>query len=220
MDEYLRYRRAALLIDKEAGPIKQQLDALQGRLAKADQEYQVFLTQNGVQSGDYDAEKTSLSQIYGQLTTENYSVQAALVGGAGAGLAPPSSEVAATQPEIGLYRDLDHSAQDKLAALNTQRADLLSRYLPGTQPIRDIDQQIAAQQALIRSGVNATDGARRVGPNPTYQSLVTERNTLQAQVASLRDRKAQIAASLAEIAGRRMKLAALDPQYQDLVAPA
>ena len=56
VDEYLRYRRA-VLIDKEAGPIKLQLDALQGRLAKADQDYQAFLAQNGVESGDYDAEK-------------------------------------------------------------------------------------------------------------------------------------------------------------------
>ena len=214
VDEYLRYRRA-VLIDKDAGPIQQQLDALQGRLAKADQDYQAFLTQNGVESGDYDAEKASLSQIYGQLTTENYSVQAALSEAQGR-LGATAGEVASTQPEIGLYRDLDHSAQDKLAALRTSRADLLSRYLPGTQPIRDIDQQIIAQEALIRSGLNATEGAKRVGPNPTYQSLVTEKNTLQAQVASLRDRKAQIAASLAEIAGRRMKLSALDPQYQDL----
>jgi uncharacterized protein involved in exopolysaccharide biosynthesis len=214
VDEYLRYRRA-VLIDKDAGPIKAQLDSLQGRLAKADADYQTFLAQNGVQSGDYDAEKTSLSQIYGQLTTENYSVQAALSEAVGR-LGATAGEVSSTQPEIGLFRDLDHSAQDKLATLNTQRADLLARYLPGTQPIRDIDQQIAAQQALIRSGVNAADGARRVGPNPTYQSLVTEKNTLQAQVASLRDRKAQIAASLAEIAERRMKLAALDPQYQNL----
>lgn len=214
VDEYLRYRRA-VLIDKDAGPMQDQLNTLHGRLETADKAYEKFLADNGVASGDYEAEKAFLSTLYGQLTTEGYSVQAQLAEAQGR-LGIVAREAATTQPEIGLYRDLDHSAQDKLATLNTQRADLSSRYLPGTQPLRDIDQQIAAQQALIRSGANAGDGARRVGPNPNYQALVTEKNQLEAQVASFRDRKAQLAASLAEIAGKRQKLTALDPQFQDL----
>ena len=214
VDEYLKHRRA-VLIDHDSGPMKVQLDAFQARLAGADQVYQKFLADNGVASGDYDAEKASLSQIYSQLTTESYSVQAQLAEVQGR-LGVTTREAAATQPEIGLYHDLDHTAQDKLAALRVERGDLLSRYLPGTQPVRDIDQKIAAQEALIRSGQIGDNGARRIGPNPTYQSLITEKNQLEAQAASLRDRKAQIGASMNEIAGRRQKLSALDPQYQDL----
>jgi uncharacterized protein involved in exopolysaccharide biosynthesis len=169
-----------------------------------------------VESGDYEAEKASLSTNYSTLTTERYSVLAQLAEASGR-LGVTARAAAAAQPEIGLYRDVDHTAQDKLSALRVQRQDLLSRYLPAAQPIRDIDQQIAAQEALIRSGQMADGGARRVGPNPTYQSLISDKNTFEATVASLRARSAQIDASLNQVAQKRQKLAILEPQYQELL---
>jgi uncharacterized protein involved in exopolysaccharide biosynthesis len=91
----------------------------------------------------------------------------------------------------------------------------LSRYLPTAQPVRDIDAKIAALQALIAHGP-LQDGARRVGPNPVYQSLETERDQLEAQVASLKERLAEVRASLGGVAARRASLAALEPQFQAL----
>jgi uncharacterized protein involved in exopolysaccharide biosynthesis len=212
VDEYLRYRKT-VLIDRNLGPLDQQRRAFQAQLDAADAAYQKFLTDNGI--GDYDVEKTSLAQLYTQLLTDSYSVgaQDAEVEGR---LGVTSREVANAQPEIGLFHDLDHTAQDKLAQLKVDRQDLLSRYQPNAQPVRDIDQKIAAQQALVSSGQANGPGARRVGVNPIYQTLQTEKNQLEAQAASLRDRKAALAAQLAEVAARRQKLAALDPQYQEL----
>lgn len=213
VDEYLRYRRT-VLIDGEAGQVETQLQAFQVRLDAADQAYQKFLADNGVGSGDFDAEKASLTQIYAQLTTEAYSNQASLSEAEGR-LGATRRRAAETQAEIGLYRDLDHQSQDELNKLLVQRQDLLSRYLPGAQPVRDLDQKIAALQALIAKGP-ADGGARRVGPNPIYQSLETERDQGEAQVASYRNRLAEVKASLAEVARRQQKLAALEPQFQEL----
>jgi uncharacterized protein involved in exopolysaccharide biosynthesis len=213
VDEYLRYRRT-VLIDGEAGQVEAQLKDFQTRLDAADAAYQAFLSDNGVGSGDFDAEKAALTQIYAQLTTEAYSNQASLSEAQGR-LGVTRTRAAQVQPEIGLYRDLDHQSQDELNKLLVQRQDLLSRYLPGAQPIRDIDQKIVALQALIARGP-VDGGARRIGPNPIYQSLVTDRDQLEAQVASYRDRLAEVRASLAEVAERRRKLAALEPQFQDL----
>jgi len=213
VDEYLRYRRT-VLIDGEAGQIEAQLKDFQTRLDAADAAYQAFLADNGVGSGDFDAEKTSLTQIYAQLTTEAYSNQASLSEAQGR-LGVTRQRAAEAQPEIGLYRDLDHQSQDELNKLVVQRQDLLSRYLPGAQPVRDVDQKIAALQALIARGP-ADGGARRIGPNPIYQSLITDRDQLEAQVASYKDRLAEVRASLAEVAARRQKLAALEPQFQTL----
>src|ERR1700761_1400569 len=75
VDEYLRYR-PSVLIDHDSGPVQAQQKAFHAQLDAADQAYQKFLADNGVQSGDFDAEKASLSQLYAQLTTEAYSVQA------------------------------------------------------------------------------------------------------------------------------------------------
>lgn len=213
VDEYLRHRRS-LLIDSDAGSIRTQLASFQGQLDTVDRDYQKFLVDNGVGSGDFDAEKASLTQTYAQLTTEAYSVQASLSEAQGR-LGVTARNAAQSQPEIGLYRDLDHTAQDELNKLQVQRQTLLSKYLPGAQPVRDIDQQIAAQQALIARGP-LDGGARRVGPNPVYQSLITEKNSLEAQVASYRDRLADVRASLADVAARRQKLMAVEPQFQNL----
>jgi len=213
VDEYLRYRRT-VLIDGETGQVEAELKAFQVRLDAADAAYQKFLADNGVGSGDFDAEKTSLTQIYAQLTTEAYSNQASLSEAEGR-FGVTSQRAAQAQPEIGLYRDLDHQSQDELNKLMVQRQDLLSRYLPSAQPIRDLDQRIAALQALIARGP-ADGGARRVGPNPIYQALITDKDQVEAQVASYRRRLAEVKASLAEVAARRQKLAALEPQFEAL----
>jgi uncharacterized protein involved in exopolysaccharide biosynthesis len=213
VDEYLRYRRT-VLIDGEAGAVQGQLKAFQDQLTAADQDYQKFLADNQIGSGDFEAEKTYLTQQYSQLSTESLTAQAALAEAEGR-LSVVAREAAGAQPEIGLYRDLDHTAQDELNRLINQRQDLLSRYLPSAGPVREMDQKIAAQQALASRGP-LDGGARRMGPNPIYQSLITEKNQLQAQAAALRLRKGELTALLAGIAERRQKLAALEPRYQAL----
>ncbi|MDP9103997.1 MAG: Wzz/FepE/Etk N-terminal domain-containing protein [Pseudomonadota bacterium] len=213
VDEYLKYRRT-VLIDGAVGSVQAQLKAFQQKLDTVDAAYQKFLADNGIGSGDFDAEKASLTQLYAQLTTEAYSARAAWAEADGR-LGVVARESGRAAPEINLYHDPDHSAQDELNKLRVTRQDLLARYLPTAQPVRDIEQKIAAQEALARGGPQDL-GARRIGPNPIYQSLVTEKNSLEAQAASYRERKAAIDASLADIAARRQKLAAVEPQYQDL----
>jgi len=212
VDEYLRYRKT-VLVDRNIGALEQERRAFQDRLDQADADYQKFLTDNGV--GDFDTEKASLSQLYGQLLTESYSVGAQTAEAAGR-LGVTEREAAGAQQETLLYRDLDHTAQDKLMQMKSDRQDLLSRYKPDAQPVKELDQKIAAQEALIASGQMNGQGARRLGPNPIFQSLQTEKNQLQAQTASLHNRKATLDREIADVTARRQKLAAIEPQYQEL----
>ena len=212
VDEYLRYRKT-VLVDRNIGPLEQERRVFQIRLDQADADYQKFLADNGV--GDFDTEKASLSQLYGQLLTESYSVGAQISEAEGR-LGVTSHEAAGAQQETLMYRDLDHTAQDKLMQMKSDRQDLLSRYQASAQPVKELDQKIAAQEALIASGQMNGLGARRVGPNPIFQSLQTEKNQLQAQTASLHDRKATLEREIADITARRQKLAGLEPQYQEL----
>lgn len=212
VDEYLAYRKS-VLVGGDQTLIDTQRRAFEERLRMADADFQAFLVGNGI--GDFDSEKASLAQVYSALMTERYSVQAQLSEAEGR-LGVTSRQVGQAPPEVALYQDADPAAGTKLTGLKVERQDLLSRYRPDSQPVREIDQKIAALQALIAGGGAQGVAARRTGVNPVYQSLQTERNQLEAQAASLRRRLASVSADLAQVGAKRLRMAELEPRYQDL----
>ncbi|HTI68263.1 MAG TPA: Wzz/FepE/Etk N-terminal domain-containing protein, partial [Caulobacteraceae bacterium] len=213
VDEYMAYRKS-VLIGGDGGVLDLQRRTFEARLQAADAEYQAFLAQNGI--GDFDSEKASLAQVYGALMTERYSIQAQ-VSEADSRLGVTSRQAAAAPAEIGLYQDADPTAAAKLTALRVERQDLLSRYRPESQPVREIDQKIGALEALIQAGGAAGVAARRVGVNPVAQGLQTEKNQLEAQSTALKRRLASVLADLGQVSARRQQLGALEPRYQDLL---
>jgi uncharacterized protein involved in exopolysaccharide biosynthesis len=213
VDEYLRYR-TSVLMSHDASVVGGQRRAFEQRLDTADQAYARFLTDNGI--SDFDTEKAALGQIYAQLLTDSYNVTAQLAEAEGR-LGATSQEMSRSPAEIGLYRDVDHAAADKLITLRLSRQDLLSRYKPDAQPVKDLDRQIDQLEALQASGQASGPGARRVGVNPVFQTLQTERDQLSAEAASLHSRKASLGSELAQVSARRQKLNLLQPQYDELV---
>ena len=211
VDEYLRYRREVLL-QRDVGPLEAQRGRFAAQLADIDGQLTGFLRENGV--GDFDAEKASLAQLYGQLLADGASARASLSEAEGR-LGVTSALVRQNPAEIGLYRDLDHAPADQLAKLRTELNDLLARYRPTAQPVRDKQAQVAAAEALVRGGDGLVIG-RRLGPNPVFQTLQTERNTVAAQASSLRARASELAGELARVVARRQRLAELEPRWQDL----
>jgi uncharacterized protein involved in exopolysaccharide biosynthesis len=212
VDEYMAYRKT-VLIGADKGVLDGQRKVFEDRLSAADGQYQAFLAANNI--GDFDTEKASLAQVYGSLLTERYSIQAQLSEAEGR-LGVTSRQATQAPAEIGLYQDADPTATSKLTALRVERQDLLSRYRPDSQPVREIDQKIGALEALIQSGAAAGVAARRVGPNPIAQTLQTEKNQLEAQTASLRQRQASVLADLGQVSARRQQLSALEPRYREL----
>ena len=213
VDEYMAYRKT-VLVGGDIGPIDRQKRDFETRLAAAEEAYRNFLATNGI--GDFDSEKASLAQVYGQLLTERYSIQAQL-SETGGRLGVTTRQVSEAPPEIGLYQDADPAAATKLTQLNIERQDLLSRYRPDSQPVREQDQKIAALQALIAGGGAAGLSAKRTGINPVYQTLQTEKSQLEAQNSSLKERQAAVAAEIAEVDAKRQRMVTLEPQYQDLL---
>ena len=208
VEEYLRYRKT-VLVGSDAGVLSEQLGLFQAKLAAADATYQQFLQQNGI--GDFESEKASLAQVYASLLNERYSIQAQLSEAQGR-LGVTSRQASLEKPEIGLYQDSDPTASNRLSQLRVDRQDLLSRYRPDSQPVREVDQKIAALEALVAQGSTGVS-ARRTGPNPLFQSLTTERNQLEAQAASLRSRQAAVNADLVQVSARRQELTMLEPQH-------
>jgi uncharacterized protein involved in exopolysaccharide biosynthesis len=211
LDEYLIFRRTVLL-DAANPYVDQQRDVFQSRLNGVDAAYQAFLAENGI--GDFESEKSSLNALQASLTDENYRVQARLREVQGR-LGEMGRQETSVSPEIGLYRDTDPSASQKLNQLMIERQDLLSRYKPDAQPVREKDHQISELQAMVSQN-HPGDAARRFGINPVYQTVQTEKIQLTAEAASLQQRGQALTGQLAQVEARRQKLTQLEPKFLEL----
>jgi uncharacterized protein involved in exopolysaccharide biosynthesis len=211
LDEYLVYRRS-ILLDPTA-PLEEQRKAFQARLAEADEAYESFLGSNNI--GDFEAEKTSLAQLQASLQQQKYAADTQLQDREGR-LAALDAQQAQVPAEIGLYRDIDHTAQDKLSQLKVQREDLLARYRPDSTPVRELDVQIAELERAVGAGSIQGDGSRRVGVNPVYQTVQSDRIQLTAEVAALKSSSETLADQIQQVTDRQLRLGQLEPRYDDL----
>lgn len=212
LEEYLIYRRSVLLTPT-AGALDDQRRSFEQRLAEADAAYQDFLSNN--QIGDFEAEKTSLSQLAAQLEQQQYANDTSLKEKEGR-LGAIDAELAKLPADVGLYHDADATASTKLMDLKVQREGLLSRYKPDAQPVKDMDAQIATLEAAIAAGRTVGRGPERTGINPVYQTFQTEKLQLTAEVAALRDTAATLTDQMAQLTQRRLRLTQIEPQYDAL----
>jgi uncharacterized protein involved in exopolysaccharide biosynthesis len=212
LEEYLIYRRT-VLGDPASPELDQQRTSFEERLAQADRAYEDFLTSNRI--GDFVAEKASLSQLQSQIEQQKLATEAQLQDRIGR-LGALSGQLSGIASEVGLYRDVSSAANDKLATLKVQREDLLSRYRNDSRPVQELDAQIAQLEAGIAAGRTHGDGAKRFGMNPVYQTLQTEKIQLTAEVAALRRSRDAMAGQIEQLTERRLKFAALEPQFQEL----
>jgi uncharacterized protein involved in exopolysaccharide biosynthesis len=212
LEQYLIYRRSVLL-DGTSSALSKEQAIFESRLAEADAAYQAFLDNNGI--GDFTAQKAALSTLQGQVETQKYATDAQLQDRMSR-LAALDAQLAGISPEIGLYRDVSTAASDKLAQLRLDRESLLSRYKPDAQPVKDIDAQIAQLTQGVSSGRTLTDGAKRYGVNPVFQTLQTEKIQLTAEVAALKQTQAVLGDQIQQINQRLLKMSALEPQFTAL----
>lgn len=211
-DAYLRYRKQVLL-DVLPPLLAEQRRLFQKRLGAADQAYEAFLQAHRI--GDFQAEKQALNALTAALTDEAYRVDARL-GEVRGRLGSISADLAQAPAEIGIQRDVNTTSADKLLALRLEREELLGRYTADARPVQEIDARIAQLEQLITSGAGAGEQARRFGVNPVYQTLLTERIQLQAEEASLKERRQTLTAQIAEVEERRFDLNGLEPQFLEL----
>jgi uncharacterized protein involved in exopolysaccharide biosynthesis len=211
LDEYLIYRRT--IFRDPTAPLEAQRKSFEARLEQADEAYQNFLGSNNI--GDFDAEKTSLGQLAAGLQQQKYTADEQLQQRQ-ARLAALTAQAAQITPEIGLYHDVDHAAQDKLTDLKVQRAGLLGRYRSDAAPVKAVEVQIAEMERAIAQGHVQGDGSRRLGVNPVFQTLQTDKIQLAAEVAALTQSAQTLAQQIAQVTDRQLRLDALEPQYQGL----
>jgi uncharacterized protein involved in exopolysaccharide biosynthesis len=212
IDDYQVYRRT--VFTDTTGPLlekqKQDFDA---QLAVADQALQSFLAAHGV--GDFQAAKATYASVYDTVTKSLYDAQSQLATDR-AKLDEINANLKSLSPEMSTERDLDLSVPNKLFALKQQRQELLSRYLPNAQPVKDIDAQIAAYQAMLNSGNGIGEQAHKLGVNPIYQDAMTQKLNLEADIASLQGRIAQLRDQAAQATQKMQALLGIEAQYNNL----
>lgn len=209
LEEYLVYRRS-VLVEVDGTALDAQKRAFEERLRQADAAYEDFLTSNRI--ADFVAEKAALSQLQAQVEQQKYQTSAQLQDRSGR-LSALQTQLAQVSQEIGLFRDENNTAAQKLVELKLQREDLLGRYKADAQPVRDLDAQISRLEAGISAGRTTGGGARRYGVNPVWQTLQTEKIQLEAEVSALRQSLAALEEQIRQLTDRRLKLAELEPRF-------
>jgi uncharacterized protein involved in exopolysaccharide biosynthesis len=206
---YATYR-LDVLTGRGAEGFAEQRRVIEDRLAAADAAVRSYLTRNAL--SDFDAEQAAVTRLYGDVADQQAEVETALREAEGKvqGL---RRQMATTPREIALYTEA--TPEQELTNLRLERDKLLVRYKPDSLAVQDIDKQIAQMAAYVKA--TPAGGLKRMGPNPTWQTLEADAATAQASIDALAARQAELVRQKAETDARRMRLAMLEPDYRRLV---
>lgn len=212
IDLYQKYRHE-IFTDVTAPLMTQQKEAFDRRLHEADRSYEDFLLRNGV--GDFEAAKATYSKLYDTVMSEIYVADAAMAQ-TSARLSAVNARLKQQAPEMSIERNLDLSVPTRLLALRQQREELLARYTPTSAPVRDIDEQIRQLEGMMASGRAIGEKDHRIGVNPIYQQLLTEKLQLEAEMAANSGRRGQLQAQADKVTAKLQSLVGIEAEYNSL----
>lgn len=210
IDEYLAYRREVLLGTPPEGLTRERRNT-EDRLAVINSEIESFLAENEI--GDFQGERDSARARAAQIASELYTARARLheVEGRLGSITTTLDTIPAREPV-----HVDNAANARLQELFVEREELLAGFDADSRTIAEIDARIERIQEALRAG-EIPGGLTRVGPNPIYTTLMTERLQLQAEQASLQERVEALGAQLEETRARQQHLQQLAPAYDRLL---
>ena len=212
VDQYL-VRRRQVFQGSTTPAYAAQREAFETDLNTADEAYSAFLETNDI--GDFATAKASLAASYQFTYAEALSLRAQL-NQASQRLSTLEAQLAQQPAEVVLQQDLNISAQDQILQLRTQREALLSRYTPGAQPVRDIDQQIADLQAYVATGTTVGPKEVRTGPSTIFTEIETARITAAADRDGLAARLAVAEGQLNQLRSRLAEITRLESTNANL----
>ena len=211
MDTYQSKRRE-LFVTGEADNIAERRRAAEEQLAQNEREIAAFLKSNNI--SDFESERTGATTRTEALKAELNTLRAD-IREAETALREVESQLGTTPDTINLYVD-DRTAQ-RVSQAELELQQLLARYLPGSDPVRQKQVELAELRELqMRQGGQAS-GGRRVGPNPVQQELATRRNTLEAQADALREKEHVLQQQLNGADAKTRRLRDLSPRFENLL---
>lgn len=206
--EYLKYRREVLLGENGADD-DNAAQIYETRVQSANDELEAFLSDTGI--GDFEGARQALRDRGARVGNDLLQAKADLMQWRGR-LTSLNDSLSATPREIEQY--VENDASGRLLELELEHQDLLSRYTPGSTPVRENEQKIAALRQFLASGGGEGVGTRRVGPNPARQTLESNKLEAEAQVSALNQRVAALQTQFNNIESEQRRMQGLAPEYE------
>lgn len=211
VDAYLSFRRQ-VFVEGSSDLITERREATEDQLKANEQAIARFLRRNNI--SDFTSEQSGLRERTEDLKASLNTTRAS-ISETEAALARVEDQLRVTPETIDLYRD-DRTAQ-RVAQAELELGQLLAKYLPTSDPVRQKQTELNELRALQSSYGGKASGGRRVGPNPTHQALETQRNTLASTADSLREREFTLQNQLNSADGKIRRLTSLTPEFQNLL---
>ena len=211
IDAYTSYRRT-VFVEGSGDAISERRRATEQQLNLNERGIQRFLERNNV--SDFTSERTGVQKRTEELRAGLNNLRGVMAE-TEAGLATVENQLRGLPAQINLYVD-DRAAQ-RVAQAELELKQLLAKYLPSSDPVRQKQTEISELKSLQSANNGNAIGGRRVGPNPVYQELLTRRNTLQSTADSYREKEFTLQRQLDSADAKVRKLQNLSPEYQSLL---
>ncbi len=205
-------KRREVFVDGSSGLISTRRQAAEDQLSTNERAIARFLKKNDI--SDFESEQTGLRQRTENLKASLNATRASIAE-TEAALAEVEDQLRATPKTIDLYVD-DRAAQ-RVSQAELELGQLLAKYLPTSDPVRQKQTELNELRALQNSYGGKATGGRRVGPNTTHQALTANRNTLASTADSLREREFTQQRQLNSADAKIRKLRELTPEYLNLL---
>lgn len=210
MDAYMSYRRT-IFVDGASDIVTERRKDTEDQLKSNEKRMTSFLAGNDI--SDFTSEQKGASKRTEDLRASLNTLRAQTVS-AERTLSSIEDQLRQTPKDINLY--VDDRASNRIAQAELELKQLLAKYLPSSDPVRQKQLEIQELQSLQQSNNGRATGGRRVGPNPVYQDLMRSRNTAQASADSLREREIIVQQQLNSVDGKLRRMTALVPSYRDI----
>ena len=208
---YQSYRRQ-IFVEGSADIISERRKETERQLGQNERAIARFLQKNNI--SDFDSEQGGVRKRTEELRAA-LNLLRAQMSETETALATVENQLRGTPKEINLYVDDRASARVSQAELELKQ--LLAKYLPTSDPVRQKQTELAELKSLQNSYGGKAAGGRRVGPNTVYQALLTRRNTLQATADSYREKEFTLQRQLDSADNKVRRLTSLSPDYASLL---
>lgn len=208
---YQSYRRQ-IFVEGSAGIIAERRKETERQLNQNERQIANFLAKNNI--SDFNSEQGGVRKRTEELRGA-LNLLRAQMSETETALATVENQLRQTPREINLY--VDDRASARISQAELELKQLLAKYLPTSNPVRQKQTEIAELKSLQSSNGGKASGGRRVGPNTVYQALLTRRNTLQSTADSYREKEFTLQRQLNSADNKVRKLTSLSPDYAGLV---
>ncbi len=215
MSKYLEFH-AYLSHDPEAQQFfEEQASILKSRLDKSDDELRDYQLKTGI--GDLDEQKRSMIARISELESKA-TAEEANISGTDEQLAIFASELHSTPERIEKESRSEQNMalqqlKPQVMQLRAEKAELLSRYQPNSQRIREIDAKLASEESILDSENHLEVNEETIDSNPVWTTIQTAMMQAAGDVAAQKARRAQYAG---DVAAAQQQLATLISNGVDL----